>query len=397
MTPAARPAPDWGPGWDAARSLWGLDPAVAYLNHGAYGATPLPVLAEQARLRAELERNPTDFLQRTLPGRIAAARGAVAAFLGADPDGLAFVPNATTAVAAVLHSVRLRPGDEVVVLDHAYPAVRAQLATWTAAAGARLVVVHLPMPTGPGADLVGPVVAALTDRTRLLVVDSITSLTALVLPVAELVRAARERGVRCLVDAAHAPGMQPVDLRALDADWWTGNLHKWAGAPKGAAVLWARPAERGSLRPLVESHVFGPEFPRGYDWAGTADPTAWLSAPLGIETMGGLGWDRLRSHNHAMVSWAARLVCDSIGTTPPYAETPQAHAAMALVDPGPLSAEQGIALREALWARHAIEVPVAEWAGRVFLRLSAQVYNRGEDYERLARVLPAELSAVTAT
>ena len=383
--------PDWGPDRADVRALWSLDPDVAYLNHGAYGATPLPVLEVQAQLRAELERSPTDFLQRTYPERIAAARIDVARFLGADPEGIAFVPNATTGVAAVLRGIRLEPGDDVVCLDHAYPAIRAQLDRWTRAAGATLTVAHLPLPTSPADDLSSPVLAACSDRTRLLVVDSITSLTALVLPVADLVRETRARGIRCLIDAAHAPGMQAVDLTALDADWWTGNLHKWAGAPKGAAVLWTRAEERAAMTPLVESHVFGPTYPHAYDWVGTADPTPWLAAPTGIAVLGDLGWERLRAHNHTMAAWGARLVADAIGTTPPYADVPTAHAAMTLVDPGPLTPEQGADVRERLWHEHRVEVPVMVWADRVFLRLSAQVYNTPEDYERLADALPRVL------
>ncbi len=386
--------PRWGDDWADVRDLWPLDPAVTQLNHGAYGATPRPVLAEQSRLREELERNPTDFLQRTYPDRIAAARSDVAAFLGADTDGLAFVPNATTGVAAVLRSIRLGPGDEVVVLDHAYPAVLAQLATWTRAAEAVLRVVHLPLPTSPYDDLVAPVVDAITERTQLVVVDEVTSLTALVLPVAQIVRAARERGARVLVDGAHAPGMLPVDLRATDADWWTGNLHKWAGAPKGTAVLWTRPEERSGLLPLVESHVFGASYPQAFDWAGTLDPTAWLAAPTGIATLGALGWDRLRAHNHDLAAWGAALVCEAIGTTPPYADVPTAHGSMALVDPGPLTPEQGADVREALWHRHRIEVPVALWPHQAFIRLSAQAYNSPDDYQRLADALPSVLHDV---
>ena len=386
--------PDWGADWADVRAMWSLAPDVAYLNHGAFGATPLDVLDEQSRLRAELESSPTDFLQRTYADRVRSARQAVASFLGADSDGLAFVPNATTGVAVVLRSIALRPGDEVVALDHMYPAVRAQLERWTAEAGATLVVVHLPLPTADGDDLISPVVGAFGERTRLLVVDGVTSLTALVLPVGDLIRAARQRGIRTLVDGAHSPGLQPVDLSALDPDWWTGNLHKWAGAPKGAGVLFARANQRRAVRVLVESHVFGPAYPHSLDWTGTTDPTPWLAAPLGIDVLGRLGWGRVRAHHHAMVRWACELVADAIGTSPPYADAPAAHAAMALVDPGPLTAEQAEDLRETLWHRDRIEVPVLEWSGRRHLRLSAQVYNSPDDYVRLAAALPRAIVGV---
>jgi isopenicillin-N epimerase len=369
--------PEWPGDHDAVRALWALDPEVAFLNHGAFGATPRPVLAEQARWRYLMEGQPFDFLYRRHDERVHEARAAVAAFLGADPDGLAFVPNATTGVATVLASLGLRAEDRVVVTDHGYPAVAISLAAY----GIAPVLVALD-PDAP--DLAAPLLAAVDERTRLVVVDAVTSVTGLVTPAADLaavVAGCRARGVPCLVDAAHAPGLLPVDLAALDPDWWTGNLHKWCCAPKGAAVLSVRADRRDRTHPLVRSHGTGLGFAAEFDWCGTHDQSAWLSAPAALDLLASLGWDTARSYDRALASWSARA------TGLPLPVPPARHEAMVLVDAGCATYEDAMALRDAMWHADRVEVAATGWRGRGWLRISTAPYNRPQDGLRLVAAL----------
>lgn len=366
--------PEWPGDHDAVRALWTLDPDVAFLNHGSFGATPRPVLDEQARWRSLMEGQPVDFLYRRYDERVHEARAAVAAFLGASPDGLAFVPNATTGVATVLASLALSPGDRVVVTDHVYPAVAISLAAY----GITPVVVPLD-PAAP--DLAAPLLAAVEERTRLVVVDAVTSVTALVMPVAEIVAGCRARGVPCLVDAAHASGLLPVDLGTLDPDWWTGNLHKWCCAPKGAAVLYVRADRRDRTHPLVRSHGTGLGFAAEFDWCGTHDPSAWLSAPAALSLLGSLGWDTVRSYGRALAAWSA------LATGLPRPVPPARHEAMVLVDAGCATYDAAMALRDSMWHDERIEVGATGWRGRGWLRISTAPYNRPQDALRLVAAL----------
>ncbi len=345
------------------------------------------MLAEQSRLRDELERNPTDFLERTFARRMTAARARVAEFLHADPDGVVYVPNTTTGVASVLASLDLQPGDEVVTPTFAYVGVRTGLRVLAERTGIVVTAVDLPLPGSPAEDLAGPLLAAVGPRTRAVVVDAITSSTALCLPVEEIVRGCRERDVTCVVDAAHAPGHVDVDLSALDPDAWVGNLHKWAGAPKGTAVLYVGPRLRGRVHPFVRSHGTGSGLHAEFDWTGTYDPTGWLAAPVALDLLGGLGWDRLRRYSRELARWGATAVAAAAGRPLPVGDLDR-HAGMAIVDVGPLTHEQGVTLRERLWAEHRIAVPVSEWGERRFVRLSAFAYNDPAEYARLAAVLP---------
>ncbi len=263
-------------------SLWTLDPAVAYLNHGSFGACPTAILEKQSELRARMEREPVDFLVRDAPRLLAEARGALGTFVGADPSDLAFVPNATAGINAVVRSLSFSPGDEILTTNHAYGACRKTLDYVASRTGARVVAADVPFPLGGEEDVVGPVLAAVTARTRLAVLDHVTSPTALVFPIERLVAELSARGVDTLVDGAHALGMVPLDLTRLGAAAYTANAHKWLCAPKSVAFLHVRRDRQRDIHPVSISHGYAggeARFRDEFDWTGTIDPTAALTYP----------------------------------------------------------------------------------------------------------------------
>jgi isopenicillin-N epimerase len=378
------------------RARFVLDPAVTFLNHGSFGACPREVLDAQARLRERMERQPVQFLARDLEGLLDAARAALAAFVGADPAEVAFVQNATSGANAVLRSLRLSPGDELLVTDHAYNACRNALDHACARAGARVVVAAVPFPLEDDAQVIEAVLAAVTPRTRLALVDHVTSPTGLVFPVRRLCAALEAAGVDVLVDGAHAPGMLPLDLRALDAAYYVGNCHKWMCAPKGAGFLVCRRDRQEGLVPAVVSHGLNAPGPRPrfhllFDWIGTIDPTPWLCVPEAIRAVGAMlpgGWPAVMARNHALALEARALVADALGVAPP--APPSSLGALVAL---PLPPGDASALAARLLAEHAIEVPVYPWNGRRLVRLSAALHNELSDFRRLAEALPGLLAA----
>ncbi|HEU5321755.1 MAG TPA: aminotransferase class V-fold PLP-dependent enzyme [Methylomirabilota bacterium] len=391
-------------------ALWPLDPGVAFLNHGSFGACPTEVLRHQAALRAELEANPVRFLSRELDDRLDAARAALAAFVGADPDDLGFVTNATSGVNAVVRSLVFAAGDELLATDHAYNACRNALEFAAARAGARVTVAAVPFPLASPDEVVEAVLARVTPRTRLALVDHVTSPTGLVLPIARLVAELTARGVEVLVDGAHAPGMVSLDLRALGATYYSGNCHKWLCAPKGAAFLWVRRDRRPDVHPLTISHGASAtrpgrsRFRLEFDWTGTSDPTAWLAVPRAIAYLGALvpgGWPALMARNRALALEARRLLCAAAGTAPPCPEEMVGSLASVRLPDG-LTTQIGWRRPDPLQGRlleaWGVEVPVASWpaAPRRLLRISAQLYNSRAQYVRLAEALAKELAGERA-
>jgi isopenicillin-N epimerase len=367
-------------------SAWALDPAIAYLNHGGFGAAPREVLAAQQAWRDAMERNPTGFLVRELPAHLDLVRARLAEFLGADAGGLAFVGNATTGTQTVLARFGLRPGDEVLTTDHCYPAVLAQLQAAVAARGAELRIAEVPLPAGDQATLLAAVTSRLGPRTRLVVVDHVASCSGLVFPVEQIVAECHRHGIAVLVDGAHATGQLAVDLGRLGADFWVGNLHKWVCAPKASAVLQVAPPWRETIRPLVVSHGFTGGYQAAFDWTGTVDPTALLAVPAALDFFGRAGWQAVREHNDDLAGRGAELVAERIGTSVPGGDG--LTAAMRLVQlPRELTETEARALETRLLAEHGIIVPATYHGGWRWLRLSAQLYNSIGDYERLADAL----------
>ncbi len=389
-------AGDPPPPLPGARLLFSLDPGTAYLNHGSFGAVPISVQRAQQRLRDETERNPMTFFEPPgLMDRIVHTRRHIAQFLGADPEGSALVPNATAGVSLVLQSVRIGPGDEVLLTDHGYGANELAAKRQCRRSGATARTVALPLQASD-AELVSRVRNALRPgKTKLVIVDQLTSPTARALPVAQIVAAAREHEIPVLVDAAHVPGMLPVEVDRIGADFWVGNLHKWAYAPRGTALLAVAAPWRRRIEPLVVSWEQEAGFPLSVEYQGTLDFTAWLAAPTGLFTMRTLGLDAVRSHNAALAAYGQRVVGAALGLDPAELPDPGApEAAMRIVPlPGGVATTkpEAHALRGRIADKLATEVALNSWGGRGWLRLSAQVYNRPDEYDRLAERLPALL------
>jgi len=373
-----------------ARLLFSLDPAVAHLNHGAFGAVPIGVQRAQQRLRDEMDGNPVKFFTQGLTDRLAHVRRHLATFLGADPEGSALVDNVTAGVAVALNSLDLRPGDEIVTTDHVYGAVDLAIAEAIRRTGAVNRVARLPL-TPSDDEVVAGIRGACSSRTKLIVVDWITSVTARVFPVARVVAVAREVGAAVFVDAAHAPGQLTTPVAELGADFWIGNVHKWAFAARGTALLAVAPDWRARMRPIAVSWEQPSGFPGSVEFGGVRDYTAWLSAPTALFTMRTLGPARVREHNERLVRFGQRVVAEAIGA--PVLDQPG--IAMRLV-PLPDGTDPG-AVRLRIADELATEVAVNQWHERTFLRLSAQVYNRAEEYERLAAKLPALLRGSSRT
>jgi len=391
---ATRPRPLASP----FREHWDLDPEITFLNHGSYGACPRTVLEVQREWRARLEREPVRFFQRDLEGLLDAARHALATFVRCSADELAFVPNATAGVNAVLRSLDFGPGDELLVTDHEYNACRNVFDHVIRKSGARAVVAEIPFPLQRADEVVDAVLSRVTERTRLLLIDHVTSATGLVLPIEPIVRALNERGIDTLVDGAHAPGMLDLDLETLGAAYYTGNCHKWLCTPKGSALLRVRRDRQAGLRPITISHGANSErtdrsrFHLEFDWTGTGDPTAYLCVPAALEFLGGLlpgGIAALRAHNRDLCLRARAAICSTLGIGLPapdpmigsLASIPLQLSHAPTVGPAELDP-----LQACLFDEHGIEVPVMRWPHPKLrlLRVSAQIYNAIGQYEALA-------------
>ncbi len=389
---------------DDLRAHWTLDPAVVFLNHGSFGACPREILGEQDRLRALIEREPVHFFIHTLGPLLDRAREEVAAFVGARPEDLVFVRNATAGVNAVLGSLRFQPGDELLTTDHVYGACRNALQHLCSRSGARLVIVPVPFPIDHPDQVVAALLAGVSDRTRLALVDHITSPTGLVFPIAHIVRALRERGVDTLVDGAHAPGMLPLALDDLGAAYYTGNFHKWVCAPRGAAMLHVRRDRQHHLHPSVISHGYTstrarPALWEEFDWTGTDDPSPWLCVAPAIRWLGQLlpgGWPEVRATNHAQLLRGRDRLAAVLGVRPPAPDSMLGNLAALPIPDGAVaiaSAFHADPLQLRLYERHHIEVPIPTWPAppRRLIRISAQLYNHDRDYDALALALAHEL------
>jgi isopenicillin-N epimerase len=381
--------------------LFSLDPKISYLNHGAFGACPRVVQEAQARFRHLLERNPVHFFMRELERRLDETRAILGPFLGAKADDLGFVPNATAGVNTVLSALDFEAGAEIVINDHTYPACRNAVQYWAARRGLQTRIAKIPFPVAAPEELTQAILAEVTPRTKLVLLDHITSPSGLIMPLESLVSTLHERGIDTLVDGAHGPGMLPLDLERLGAAYYTGNLHKWCCAPKGAAFLWVRRDRQALIHPLVISHGWAaprsdrPRFLLEFDWPGTLDASAILSIPQALEFLAGLfpgGMPALYAYNHALAMKGRDALCAALGTLPPSPDAMLGSLAVALFPPKTPNVPTPDALYNALVARN-IEVPIVPLPGYPsgFVRIAAQVYNSASEFVALGEALREEL------
>ncbi len=375
------------------QDYWLIDSGITFLNHGSFGACPIPVLQAQQQLRHQLERQPLQFFNHTFGPLLDAARQALATFVGAEPEGLVFVPNATTGVNAVLRSLPWQTGDQVLTTNHEYNACRNALNYVAERAGVQVQVATIPFPLESAAQVMAAVLAKVTPQTRLVLLDHVTSQTGLIFPIADLVQKLAALGIETLIDGAHAPGMLPLHLATLGATYYTGNCHKWLCAPKGAAFLYVRADRRELIHPLTISHGANATRPDRsrfwleFDWMGTDDPTAYLCVPKAIEWMGSLlpgGWPELMHRNHELAIAGRQLMCEQLQILPPCPDN--FIGAMAVL---PLPNTMALQLQQTLWNQHSIEVPLYDWGEppQQYLRISAQIYNDLQQYDLLASQL----------
>jgi isopenicillin-N epimerase len=383
-------------------SAWRLDPEVVFLNHGSFGATPRTVLDRQAEVRRLMEVEPLQFFDHLYQDELDRARSALGEFVGAPPEGLAFLANATTGVNTVLASLSLNPGDQLVTTDHEYNACRNALEAAAERAGAEVVVARVPFPIRSADQVVEAVLGSMGPRSRLLLIDHVTSQTGLVLPLGRLVEEAGGRHVEVLVDGAHAPGMVDLDIESLGVAYYTGNLHKWVCAPKGAAFLSVREDLRQRVRPLVISHganassTTRSRFHLEHDWTGTRDPSAWLSVESALTAVASLvagGWQEVRERNRNLALEGRRILCDALGVDVPSPDSMIGSLASIPLPDGDGERVNDIfpfdALQLALFDRYRIEVPIIAWPERPkrLVRISAQLYNQPDHYRYLAEAL----------
>ncbi len=399
------------------RDLFLLRPDVVFLNHGSFGACPRPVFEAYQTWQRELERQPVEFLGRRFDTLMRTAREALGAYLNADRDDLVYVPNATTGLNVVAHSLPLQPGDEVVSTDQEYGALDRTWRFVCGKRGASYVNKSIPLPVQSKDEVVEAVWAGVSPRTRVLFLSHVTSPTAITLPITELIDRARAASILTVVDGAHVPGQIPLDLTELGADFYAGNCHKWLCAPKGAGFLYARREMQGLLEPLIVSWgwnrdtCFAPAGSRGpaeerrvppgsaeqggpsrfikeQQWQGTHDPAAYLSVPAAIQFQAEHDWPWVRAECHELLREARRRIEELTGLPAICPDSPEWYTQMAAF---PLPPCDGPAFQRRLYEEYHVEVPVMDWNGRHYLRVSVQGYNTPEDVEALIAALRALL------
>ena len=380
---------------------WALSKKTVFLNHGSFGACPKEVLKVQQELRKQMEASPVQFLWRHFDGLLDISRNALAEFVKARPQDLVFTSNATSGVNAVLQSLKLRSGDALLTTDHAYNACQNVVFEAARRTGATVNVARVPFPLTNSNQILEAVLQKVTSRTRVAMIDHVSSHTALIFPIEKIVRALESKGIETLVDGAHAPGMVPLDLNRLRPAFYTGNLHKWVCAPKGAGFLWVREDRQNAINAPVISHGYNTPrsgytpFQDRFDWTGTFDPTAWFSVPAAIEFIKNLlpgGFAELRRRNHAIAVQARRRLCEKLQVPAPCPES-MLGAMATLALPAKF---QGISKTARidpeqirLHDEFGIEVPLLRLGNpeKRWFRISAQIYNSMAQYDYLARAL----------
>lgn len=370
-----------------------LNPEITFLNHGSFGACPKPVFKTYQAWQLELERQPVEFLGRRVTSLLAEAREKLAEYLNCAAQDVIYFPNPTTAINMVVRSLELHPGDEILTTDHEYGAMDRTWRYYCAKSGAKYIQRHIPLPVTSHAEFVEHFWAGVTPQTKIIFFSHITSTTALIFPAEELCRRAREAGILCIVDGAHAPAHIPLDLSALDADIYTGALHKWLMAPKGAAFLYARRDIQKWLDPLVVSWGYDSEAGYGsgntfldyHEWQGTRDLAAFLSVPAAINFQREQDWDQVRTRCRGVIRSVQQQVSALTGL-PPICAYPEEWLGQMVALPLPAGLDASV-LKNRLYDEYQIEIPFTQFEDQSFLRLSVQGYNTQEEIDYFLRVL----------
>ena len=371
------------------RREWLLDPNVTFLNHGSFGGVPRALLSAQRRLQQRMERNPTKFLLYELGATLRGAATRLADFVGGSGMDYVFVENATAGCNTVLCSLGFSRGDEILITDHCYPAVHNAAEFIASRTGARVTEAKVPFPLMDSAEIVAAVEKKLGSRTRLVILDHVTSPTAVVFPVHELTSLCHKAGAKVLIDGAHAPGMLGLNVPSIDADWYVGNCHKWLMAPKGSGFLWMSPVRRNEVHPLVISHYYKKSVVDEFDWVGTRDPTPWLCVPAAIQLHQRMGGPGLRERNSILARKAAVLLARAWKTAQGSASDLIGSMATVQLPIREVSnSHHAHSLRTLLLTKHLIDVAIIAFNGILWARISAHAYNSLEDYERLADAVP---------
>ena len=392
---------------NVGHGLWQLDPSVIYLNHGSLGACPIPVLDAQRAWRDSMERRPVEFLLRELAPKMEHVRQVLGALVGADPDDLALVTNATTAVNTVLRSIDFQPGDELLTTNHEYNACLNSLAVVAERPGARVVKADVPFPVADSGDILAPILSAVTPRTRLALISHVTSATGIIFPIREIVAALEARGVDVLVDGAHAPALLDLNLESIGAAYYAATGHKWICSPKGTGFLHVRRDKQAGIRPLVISHGTNDPrtdislFRREFDWQGSNDPSGFLAIPAAVATLEGLvgeGLPALRQRNHDLALSAQEMLCDVLDTRAPVPPSMISAMTAVTIDHLFTDDESRTRLDRSLREAFGIEVPIMRCGldlggpPRWLIRVSCQAYNDQADVDALRVALKAARS-----
>lgn len=368
-----------------------LDPNIVFLNHGSFGATPKPVFREYQRWQLELERQPVEFLGRRITALMAASRAVLGNYVGTHADNLVYTQNVTVALNMIARSLALGENDEVLATDHEYGAMDKMWRFLSKERGFRYINYPVKYPLTTEEDFIDSFWQGVTPHTRVIFISHITSSTALILPIQEIVRRAREAGIITVIDGAHAPGQIPLHLDSLNADFYCGNLHKWLCAPKGAGFLYAKPERQHLLKPLViswgyESETQGnSEFIDHNEWWGTRDMAAFLSVPAAIEFQEKYVWEEVRDACHDLARDALRQICELTGFRPLHSGADVWYSQM-IAAPMPIDSDINI-LKTRLYDEYRIEVPLIDWNGNKLIRVSVQGYNTRRDIKELCRAL----------
>ncbi len=376
-----------------------LDPDIHFLNHGSFGATPRPVFEAYQDWQLRLERQPVLFLGREYDRLLKESRRALGDYLHADADDLAYIPNATHGVNIIARSLRLQPDDEILTTDHEYGACDYTWDFLCGKVGAKYIHQAIPLPVRNEDEIVEQFWKGITPRTKAVYLSHITSPTALRLPVEKICQRARQAGILRIIDAAHSPGQLPVDLEALGADVVFGNCHKWMLAPKGAAFIYVRRELQQLIEPLIVSWGYNvtPETTTGsrfidlLQWTGTKDPAAALAVPAAIQFMREHRWEEVRLECHNLLRSAIESVCDLTDLPPLYPLDSDFYSQMGIA---PLPACNAALLKSRLYDEFRIEIPLTQWQGRQFVRISIQGYNSRADVDALVDALNALLPQV---